>query len=99
MTRNKRFLLLVNQQMIVIKMSYAKYIVDIVIGMGGREREGKTNTMLCYCDSVIFKSLNSQQRFHKDTCIVVRISFHPYQESSEIFGNKFARPLQPPGCH
>lgn len=47
MRRKKRFLLLVNQQMIVIKMSYAKYIVGIVMGWGG-EREGKINTLLCH---------------------------------------------------
>lgn len=61
MTRNKLFLLLVNQQVIVIKMSYAKYVVNLVTGMRERERErGKKPTQfLCHPDLVIFKSLKS----------------------------------------
>lgn len=47
MTRNKLFLLLVNQQVIVIKMSYAKYVVNLVTGMREREREEKSQHNFC----------------------------------------------------
>ena len=71
-----------NQQIIVIKMSYVIYIVNAVTGME-RKRKKEPNTIFVLPRLSAIQVIQQQIMTLYDIFSVAGISLHPYQELSD----------------